>query len=77
MINRKTAAALCAKRHADANLTSSSRDRIGFDSVETNYGQTQRKSPKDGEQRRASANKPEVQVRIEMLRKCLQRKDRD
>ena len=39
--------------------------------------QTKRKPPKDREQRCASANKPEVQVRIKMLCERSQRKDRD
>src|SRR5439155_1414864 len=68
---------LSTERHPDADLTRAPRDRISFDSVETNYGQTKRKSPKDGEQRRASAHKPEVQVRIKMLRERSQRNDRD
>jgi hypothetical protein len=68
---------LSTERHPDADLTRAPRDRISFDSVETNYGQTKRKSPKDGEQRRASTNKPEIQVRIEMLRERSQRNDRD
>ena len=66
-----------AKRHANPDLACASRHRIRFDSVETNDGQTKRKSPKDGEQRRAGANKPKVQVRIKILGKCLQRNDRD
>src|SRR4029077_12730669 len=69
--------ALRTQRHSDANLTRAPRDRISFDSVETNYGQTKRKSPKDGEQRRAGANNPEVQVRIKMLGKRSQRNDWD
>ena len=75
MIMRNYSSALSTKRHSDANLTRAPRDRIGFDSVETNYGETKRKSPKDGEQRRAGANKPKIQVRIEILGKCSQRND--
>src|SRR4029077_4021267 len=61
--------ALSTERHSDANLTRAPRDRIGFNSVETNYGKTKCKSPKDGEQRRAGAHKPKIQVRIEILGK--------
>ena len=66
---------LCPKRHADSDLARAPRDRIRFDSIETNDSQTERQSPKDREHGRAGAHKPKVQVRIEKLGKCLQRND--
>src|SRR5207245_6913015 len=68
---------LSAERHPNPDLTCASRDRIGFNSVEANYGQTKRKSAKDGEQRGARANQPEVEVRIKVLGERSQGEDRE
>src|SRR5947208_3164104 len=68
---------LRSERHPNADLTRAAGHRISFDSVETHYGQTKRKSAEDGKQSRARANKPKIKIRIEMLSEGSQRKNWD
>ena len=70
MMSRKHCARLCAKGHANTDLACPSRNRICFDSVETNDRQAERQPAKDGKQCRPGAHNPEFQIRIEMLSEC-------